>query len=199
MIATSHIESRSVAQMRIIPSEQPSSEIVCLVDDDPMVLRSIGRLLGSGGFAVQPFNKGADFIAYVAAHDVRLVVLDLWMKEMTGLEVLARLCAVSPKTNVIVITGHDDRAAQVIAMQIGAVAFLIKPFDDEQFLEAVHRALSHPRDTSRLIRPGAHHRFSLTRNSPFVAPSLGQRPDKKSSPNLPKVFGQENRKELRYE
>ena len=39
-----------------------------------MVLRSIGRLLGSGGFAVQPFNKGADFIAYVAAHDVRLVV-----------------------------------------------------------------------------------------------------------------------------
>jgi FixJ family two-component response regulator len=148
---------------------------------------------------VQPFNKGADFIAYVAAHDVRLVVLDLWMKEMTGLEVLARLCAISPKTNVIVITGHDDRAARLTAMQIGAVAFLIKPFNDEQFIEAVHRALSHPTDTSRLIKPGTHHRFSLTRDSAFVAPSLGQRPDKKSSRNLPKVFKQENRKELRYE
>ena len=199
MIATSHVESRAVAQMRMIPSEQPSSEIVCLVDDDPMVLRSIGRLLRSDGFAVQPFNNGADFIAYVAAHDVQLVVLDLWMKEMTGLEVLARLCAVSPQTHVIVITGNDDRAARLTAMQIGAVAFLIKPFDDEQFVEAVHRALGHPPDTSRLIKPGAHHRFSLTRDSPFVAPSLGQRPDKKSSRNLPKVFGQENRKELRYE
>ena len=185
--------------MRMIPSEQPSSEIVCLVDDDPMVLRSIGRLLGSGGFAVQPFNKGADFIDYVAAHDVRLVVLDLWMKEMTGLEVLARLCAISPKTNVIVITGHDDRAARLTAMQIGAVAFLIKPFNDEQFIEAVHRALSHAPDTSRLIKPGAHHRFSLTRHSAFAAPSLGQRPDKESSRNLPKVFAQENRKELGYE
>ncbi len=193
------IESRAVAQMRMIPSEQPSSEIVCLVDDDPMVLRSIGRLLGSGGFAVQPFNKGADFIDYVAAHDVRLVVLDLWMKEMTGLEVLARLCAISPKTNVIVITGHDDRAARLTAMQIGAVAFLIKPFNDEQFIEAVHQALSHATDTSRLTKPGAHHRFSLTRDSPFVAPSLGQRPDTRSSRNLPKVFKQENREELSYE
>jgi len=180
MIATPQIESRAVSQ-------QPSSEGVCLVDDDPMVLRSIGRLLGSSGFAVQPFNKGAAFIDYVAAHDVRLVVLDLWMKEMTGLEVLARPCAISPKTNVIVITGHDDRAARLTAMQIGAVAFLIKPFDDEQIVEAVHRALGHATDRSRLIKPGAHHRFSLTRDSPF-APSLGQRPDKRSSRNLPKIL-----------
>ncbi len=185
--------------MRMIPSEQRSSEIVCLVDDDPMVLKSIGRLLGSGGFAVRPFTKGADFIAYVAAHDVRLVVLDLWMKEMTGLEVLARLCAISPKTNVIVITGHDDRAARLTAMQIGAVAFLIKPFNDEQFIEAVHRALGHATDTPRLIKPEARHRFSPTRASAFVAPSLGQRPDKKSSRDLPKVLGQENRKEPSYE
>ena len=199
MIATSPSESRAVAQMRMIPSEQGSSEIVCLVDDDPMVLRSIGRLLGSSGFAVQPFNKGADFIDYVAAHDVRLVVLDLWMKEMTGLEVLARLCAISPKTNVIVITGHDDRAARLTAMQIGAVAFLIKPFNDEQLIEAVHRALGHAPDTSPLIKPGTHHRFSLTRDSPFVAPSLGQRPHKKSSRILPTIFKRENRKELRYE
>lgn len=199
MIASSPSESRAVAQMRMMPTEQRSSEIVCLVDDDPMVLRSIGRLLGSGGFDVQPFNRGADFLAYVAAHNVRLVVLDLWMKEMTGLEVFARLCAISPKTNVIVITGHDDRAARLTAMQIGAVAFLIKPFNDEQFIEAVHRALGHPPDTSRLIKPEAHHRFRFTRDSAFVAPSLGQPPNKKSSRNLPKVFKQENRKELSYE
>jgi FixJ family two-component response regulator len=78
---------------------------------------------------------------------------------MTGLEVLARLCAMSPQTHVIVITGREDSAARITAMQIGTVAFLIKPFDDEQFLEVVHRALGHaPESSSRkqhdpLIRP----------------------------------------------
>jgi len=144
MIATSQIENRAVQQVRMTPCEQPSSEIVCLVDDDPMVLRSTGRLLVSDGFAVRPFNKGEDFIAYVASQEVPLVVLDIWMEEMTGLEVLARLCAISPHTHVIVITGREDSAARITAMQIGIVAFLIKPFDAEQFLEVVHRALGHP-------------------------------------------------------
>ncbi len=128
--------------MRITPSELPSPEIVCLVDDDPSVLRSTGRLLASDGFTVRPFNKGADFIAYVASHEVPLVVLDIWMKDMTGLEVLARLCAMSPQTNVIVITAHEDNAARITAMQIGTVAFFIKPFNDEKFLAAVHDALA---------------------------------------------------------
>jgi FixJ family two-component response regulator len=142
MIATSHIENGAVAQMRITPSEKPSPEVVCLVDDDPMVLRSTGRLLVSDGFAVRPFNKGKDFIAYVASHEVPLVVLDIWMEEMSGLEVLARLCAISPQTHVIVITGREDSAARITAMQIGIVAFLIKPFNDEKFLAAVHNALN---------------------------------------------------------
>src|SRR5436309_13193293 len=142
MIATSHIKKRAVAQMLMTPSKQPSSEIVCLVDDDPMMLRATGRLLASDGFAVRPFNKGEDFIAYVASHDVPLVVLDIWMKEMTGLEVLARLCAISPQTHVIVITGREDSAARITAMQIGIVAFFIKPFNAEKFLAAVHDALT---------------------------------------------------------
>jgi DNA-binding NtrC family response regulator len=150
MIATSHIEMGAVAQKRTTPSEKPSSEIVCLVDDDPMVLRSTGFLLASDGFDVCRFDNGEDFIAYVASHDVPVVVLDIWMKGMNGLEVLARLCAISPQTNVFVITGHDDAAARITVMQIGTVAFFIKPFDDEEFLEAVHRALGHaPESSSR--------------------------------------------------
>ena len=148
MIARSHIEMEAVVQKRTTPSENLSSEIVCLVDDDPMVLRSTGFLLASDGFDVCPFDKGEDFIAYVASHDVPLVVLDIWMEEMTGLEVLARLCAISPQTHVIVITGHEDAAARITAMQIGTVAFFIKPFADEEFLEAVHRALGHPLGSS---------------------------------------------------
>jgi len=148
MLAMSHIENKPVAQMRMTPVEKSDTEIVCLVDDDPLVLRSTGLLLASEGFAVRQFDKGEDFIAYVGAHEVPLVVLDIWMEEMTGLEVLARLCDISPQTHVVVITGREDSAARMTAMQIGTVAFLIKPFDDEQFLEVVHRALGHPPKSS---------------------------------------------------
>ena len=134
----------SSAPMRRALANAPRSEIVCLVDDDPLVLRSTGLLLASEGFVVRQFDNGEDFIDYVASHKVPLVVLDIWMEEMTGLEVLARLCAMSPQTHVIVITGREDSAARITAMQIGTVAFLIKPFDDEQFIEVVHRALGHP-------------------------------------------------------
>ncbi len=140
------IENRADAQMRMTPTEKPSSEIVCLV----LVLRSTGLLLASEGFVVRQFDNGEDFIDYVASNKVPLVVLDIWMEEMTGLEVLARLCAMSPQTHVIVITGREDSAARITAMQIGTVAYLIKPFDDEQFLEVVHRALGHsPKSSSR--------------------------------------------------
>jgi FixJ family two-component response regulator len=144
MLAMPHIKIGAVAQRRTPANKKPFSEIVCLVDDDPMVLRSTGRLLASDGFDVCRFDKGEDFIAHVSSHEVPVVVLDIWMEGMTGLEVLARLCAISPQTHVIVITGHEDSAARITAMQIGTVAFFIKPFDDEQFLDAIHRALGHP-------------------------------------------------------
>jgi hypothetical protein len=57
MIATSHIENGAIAQMRITPSEKSSPEVVCVVDDDPMMLRAMGRLLASDGFAVRPLIK----------------------------------------------------------------------------------------------------------------------------------------------
>lgn len=115
---------------------------VCLVDDDPSVLRSMQYLLASDGLAVHAFNKSEDFLAHVAKHRVPVVVLDIWMEKVTGLEVLARLCALSPKTRVIVITARDDLAARATAMAIGPVAFFIKPFNDEKFLAAVRDALA---------------------------------------------------------
>src|SRR5947207_13196631 len=130
MIATSHIENGALARMRMTPAEEPSAVVVCVVDDDPMMLRAMGRLLSSDGFAVRPFNKGEDFITYVASHDVPLVVLDIWMKEMTGLEVLARLCAISPQTHVIVISGGGDSGVQAIAMTNSMLRFVLQAFSE---------------------------------------------------------------------
>jgi DNA-binding NtrC family response regulator len=59
--------------------------------------------------------------------------------------VLARLCAISPKTKVIVITAREDLAARATAMAIGPVAFFMKPFDGEKFIAAVRDALNQAR------------------------------------------------------
>jgi FixJ family two-component response regulator len=99
-------------------------------------------LLASEGFKVRAFNKAEDFLVHAGSHHVPVVVTDIWMDQVTGLEVLARLCAISPKTRVIVITAREDLAARATAMAIGPVAFFMKPFDDEKFITAVRDALS---------------------------------------------------------
>jgi len=121
---------------------QPESNEVCLVDDDLSVLKSMQYLLASEGFTVRAFNKPEDFLAHASAHHVPVVVTDIWMDRVTGLEVLARLCAISPRTKVIVITAREDLAARATAMAIGPVAFFIKPFNDEKFITAVRGALN---------------------------------------------------------
>ena len=98
-------------------------------------------MLTSAGYVVQAFSEAAPFLAYVSTNRVDLVVLDIWMKQITGLEVLARLCSLSPQTRIIILTGREDPAVKLIATQVGAVGFFLKPFDDEQFLAAVHHAL----------------------------------------------------------
>lgn len=124
------------------PSEKPSPEIVCLVDDDSAVLRSIERLLASDGFSARSFDKPKDFLAHVSTNAVPLVVLDLLMGEMNGLEVQAQISALSPATRVIVITGREDPKMKAAVLRAGAVAFFSKPFDDAQFLGAVRAALA---------------------------------------------------------
>lgn len=121
---------------------EAAGEEVCLVDDDLSVLRSMQYLLAAEGFKVRAFNKAEEFLTHAGANHVPLVVTDVWMDEVTGLEVLARLCAISPKTKVIVITAREDLAARATAMAIGPIAYFMKPFDDEKFIAAVRDAMS---------------------------------------------------------
>jgi FixJ family two-component response regulator len=125
--------------------------IVCLVDDDSSVRKSLTRLLESAGYKVNAFDEPKTFLQHLAHHSVRLAVLDIWMDHMTGMELLAHLCAKSPQTRVIFVTAHEDQVAKTTVMQAGAFAFFIKPFDNAEFLKTVQQALSdaspekHPR------------------------------------------------------
>ena len=125
------------------PDSSPttSEEICYVVDDDPSMRKSISRLLELEGFKVRAFGDPEDFLNEMATNHVRLVVLDIWMQQMTGMEVLAHLCARWPRTRVIFITGHEDRAAEATVMQAGACGFFIKPLDNEKFIAAVQDAL----------------------------------------------------------
>jgi FixJ family two-component response regulator len=114
--------------------------IVSLVDDDASVRRSVTRLLESDGFSVLAFSGPVQFLEHLGSHEVEVVVLDIWMDQMTGMELLAHLCAESPQTRVIFITGQEDPAARATVLQGGAFAFFMKPFDDAAFLTAVRNA-----------------------------------------------------------
>ena len=122
-------------------SEDAQAGEICLVDDDPSVLRSMQYLLASDGLKVRAFNKPQEFLDFAAANPVAVVVTDVWMEGVTGLEILARMCALTPRPRVIVITAREDVAARATAMAIGPIAFFVKPFDDEKFLTAIRDAL----------------------------------------------------------
>lgn len=119
------------------------AEVVCLVDDDPSIRQAVGCLLESAGIRVNAFSDPETFLEYVTVNSVSLVVLDIWMEKMTGIELLVHLRVRSPGTRVILISGYEDPAVESIVKQGDALAFFTKSFQDDEFLNAVRRALGH--------------------------------------------------------
>src|SRR3954451_5901461 len=122
-----------------------SSVDVYLVDDDPLVRQSLIRLLECAGYKVQAFAEPNRFLQRFASQPAPIVILDIWMENMTGMELLAHIYARSPHTRLISITGELDRAAETTVKQAGAFVFLNKPLDSTQFLGAVQEAFDGPR------------------------------------------------------
>lgn len=117
------------------------TDSICIVDDDSSMRRSIQQLLDSDGLVALTFESPEDFLAHACTYRVSLAVLDVWMPETNGLEVQARLNEVSPDTKVIVMTARETPTIRTAALEAGAFAFVLKPFDDEAFLSLVHQAL----------------------------------------------------------
>jgi two-component system response regulator HydG len=99
------------------------------------------QLLDSDGLNAQSFEDPGDFLMYARRHAVPLAIIDVWMPKTSGLEVQTQLRVVSPKTKVIIMTARQIPAIRLAALDGGAFAFLMKPFDDEAFLSLVHQAL----------------------------------------------------------
>lgn len=116
--------------------------VVYLVDDDPGVLKAMSRFLRTEGYAVQAFNAANEFLR---AHDPRVpgcAVLDMLMPDVDGLALQQALLESDCERFIVFVTGHGDIDSSVQAMKAGAVDFLTKPFDDKEFLAAVHSAIA---------------------------------------------------------
>jgi FixJ family two-component response regulator len=119
-----------------------AASTIYLLDDDPSVLKSTERLLASEGWRVETFTKPDVFLHHVKNSQPRVVVIDMWMPKLNGLEVQRRLGECSPATRVIVLTANADSAVRWKALAAGAAAFFIKPAPSDEFIASIQSAFA---------------------------------------------------------
>lgn len=117
--------------------------LISIVDDDESIRRTTTFLIESFGFRAASFESAEDFLRSVRLHDSSCLIVDIQMPGMNGLQLQNELSAAGNSVPVIFITAYDDRESRKKALNAGAVAFLSKPFNDEQLLQALHSAVGH--------------------------------------------------------
>lgn len=119
----------------------PDSNLVHVIDDDDAVRDSLSFLLRTADLDVATYQSATQFLERLTKDIDGCVITDVRMPDMSGLDLLRRLRALSCNVPVIVMTGHGDIQLAVEAMKAGALDFLEKPFDDERVLGAVRAAM----------------------------------------------------------
>ena len=122
-----------------------NSETVFLVDDEPALLRALGRLLKAEGFTVQAFDSAMKFLSAPHNNSAGCVLLDQSMPGMSGMELQQRLLQEESALAIIFITGNGDIPMSVRAIKAGAVDFLTKPVKDKDLLAVIQTALEKSR------------------------------------------------------
>jgi FixJ family two-component response regulator len=115
--------------------------LISVVDDDESICRATTLLIESFGFRAAAFESAEIFLSSGQLHDTSCLIVDVQMPGMDGLQLQSQLAAVGCRVPIIFITAYDDKESRRRAMQAGAVAFLGKPFSDEELLRTIHSAL----------------------------------------------------------
>jgi FixJ family two-component response regulator len=124
-----------------------SDSVVWIVDDDEAVCDSLGLLLKTIGLTARTFPDGKSFLEQFDDEFPGCVVVDLRMPGMSGLELQDALHRRHSTVPIIFITGHGTVDSAVHAMRAGAIDFLQKPFDDQELLDTIQRAIRLDRDS----------------------------------------------------
>jgi FixJ family two-component response regulator len=118
---------------------------VLVIDDDPELRASVGRLLRSLGIDVQLFASIAEFLQSDPPDCPACLVLDVRLPGQSGLDLQRELAAANREIPIIFITGYGDIPMSVRAMKAGAIEFLTKPFRDQDLLDSIQLGLSRDR------------------------------------------------------
>ena len=123
---------------------------ILVVEDDEFVCNSLKWLLTDEGYDVEVTTEGREALKMVEAGKYDLVITDLMMPEVGGLDVLKKVKELAPDTSVIVLTGYGTTEAAVSALEQGAFDFLTKPCDDLEMRFKILNALEMRRLKSRI-------------------------------------------------
>lgn len=117
------------------------AEKILVVDDEPEVGEAIADLLRAAGYEVEVSTDSLAAIGRIMAVSYDLIVSDIMMPGLTGLELLSMIKSHRPSPEVILVTGYSTRERAMEALEHGAFAFIEKPVDAEGLLERVKQAL----------------------------------------------------------
>jgi len=118
-----------------------NQKLIIVIDDDPVMRLSCSKILQKDGFCVETYEDGEQGLARIREQKPDLLVVDLKMPKMGGIEVIARLQEINPEICIIVITGYATIGTAVEAMKAGAYDFLPKPFTPDELRLIVDRGL----------------------------------------------------------
>lgn len=143
-----------------------------LVDDDPGLLKLLGLRLTSEGYSVVTAESGAEGLRVLNREKVDLVISDLRMDEMDGMQLFAEIQKVQPGMPVIILTAHGSIPDAVAATQQGVFSFLTKPVDKDALYQAIDDALeqSAPARTHRTGQAACSLPDNRCNRKPYAAP-----------------------------
>ncbi|MBI4590816.1 MAG: sigma-54-dependent Fis family transcriptional regulator, partial [Candidatus Rokubacteria bacterium] len=148
-----------------------AGESILIVDDEKAIQTSLRGVLEDEGYRVSTVGSGTQALNRIGEETPDLVLLDIWMPGMDGLEVLAEIKRVRPEQTVVMISGHGTIETAVKATKLGAYDFIEKPLSLEKTLLTVARGLEH----SRLEGENRALRAELEREQQIVGDSAAIR------------------------
>jgi FixJ family two-component response regulator len=115
--------------------------LISVIDDDESVRRATKLLIESFGFRAVAFESAENFLSSGRLDDTSCLIVDVQLPGMNGLKLQSQLAAADCQIPIIFITAYDNKESRRRAMRAGAVAFLGKPFSDEQLLQGIRSAV----------------------------------------------------------
>lgn len=140
---------------------------ILIVDDEPSILQSLSGLLTDEGFEVATASNGYEALQHIEAEAPDLVLLDIWMPGIDGLETLKEIKKNNPHIQVIMITGHGNIETAVQATKAGAFDFIEKPLSIDKVILAINNGLNFRRleEENRYLRKKTIEKHSITGKS----------------------------------